>query len=78
MDRCINVKPFAQNRVKLQVPKNTSDYVNASPVILTSPSTPSQPPLRYIAMQGPAEASIDHVWRMVAEVSSHFALNIPS
>lgn len=70
MDRYDDVRPFVQNRVKLQVPENTSDYVNASPIILTSPSHPSQPPLRYIAMQGPIRASIDHVWRMVAEQTS--------
>lgn len=70
MDRFDDVRPFVQNRVKLRVPENTSDYVNASPIILTSPSHPSQPLLRYIAMQGPIRASIDHVWRMVAEQTS--------
>ncbi|EHK47249.1 hypothetical protein TRIATDRAFT_217798 [Trichoderma atroviride IMI 206040] len=70
MDRYDDIRPFAQNRVKLQVPENTSDYVNASPIILTSPSHPSQPPLRYIAMKEPTRASIDHVWRMVAEQTS--------
>lgn len=70
MDRYDDIRPFAQNRVKLQVPENTSDYVNASPIVLASPSHPDQPPLRYIAMQGPTEASIDHVWRMVAEQTS--------
>ncbi|KAM0470743.1 hypothetical protein ACHAPX_009801 [Trichoderma viride] len=70
MDRYKNVRPFVQNRVKLQVPENTSDYVNASPITLTSPSDPSQPPLRYIATQAPTYESIDHVWRMVAEQTS--------
>lgn len=70
MDRCDSIRPFVHNRVKLQVPQHTSDYVNASPIILTCPSDPLQPPLRYIVMQGPTEASIDHVWRMIAEQTS--------
>lgn len=70
MDRYDGIQPFIQNRIKLRVPEHTSDYVNASPITLISPSDPSQPPLRYIAMQGPTEASIDHVWRMVAEQTS--------
>ncbi|KAL7919843.1 hypothetical protein ACQKWADRAFT_300213 [Trichoderma austrokoningii] len=70
MDRYEDIRPFVHNRIKLQIPENTSDYVNASPIILTSPSNPSQPPLRYIAMQGLTEASIDHVWRMIAEQTS--------
>ncbi|KAL6895082.1 protein-tyrosine phosphatase-like protein [Trichoderma evansii] len=70
MDRYENIRPFVHNRVKLQVPENTSEYLNASPINLPSPSDPSQPPLRYIAMQGPIEESIDHVWRMIAEQTS--------
>ncbi|KAM6480580.1 protein-tyrosine phosphatase-like protein [Trichoderma sp. SZMC 28011] len=61
--------PWAHNRVKLQVPENTYDYVNASPITLKSFSTIT-PSLRYIAMQGPTNPSFDHVWRMVAEQTS--------
>ncbi|KAK4077730.1 uncharacterized protein Triagg1_3424 [Trichoderma aggressivum f. europaeum] len=73
MDRYGSVSPWARNRVKVQVPENTSDYINASPITLTS-SSPNQLPLHYIAMQGPTEPSFNHVWRMVAEqttASSH-------
>jgi protein-tyrosine phosphatase len=54
--------------VKLKVPDGQQDYINASPIALTA----SQPDGtrqadRYIAMQGPNEATSGHVWRMVTE-----------
>lgn len=67
MDRYTNIRPWNYNRVRLHVPANQFDYVNASAVVLSSPSDDSLPPLRYIAMQGPTEPSLDYVWRMVAE-----------
>ncbi|KAI8676562.1 hypothetical protein NCS56_00544300 [Fusarium sp. Ph1] len=67
MDRYINIKPWNHNRIRLQVPANELDYVNASEIVLTSPSDPSREPLRYIAMQGPTPPSIEYVWRMIAE-----------
>jgi len=67
MDRYYNIKPWSHNRVKLLVAEGTIDYVNASPIVLESPSDPSLPPLRYIAMQGPTLQSMDYVWRMIAE-----------
>ncbi|KAF5017186.1 hypothetical protein F66182_10914 [Fusarium sp. NRRL 66182] len=70
MDRYINIKPWNHNRVKLQVSENELNYVNASDISLTSPSDPSREPLRYIAMQGPTQPSIDYVWRMIAEQMS--------
>ncbi|KAL7908225.1 hypothetical protein GGI35DRAFT_56272 [Trichoderma velutinum] len=69
MDRYMNIKPWAHNRVKLQVPESEFDYINASTITLPS-SNPNQPPLRYIAMQAPTIPSFDHVWRMVAEQTS--------
>ncbi|KAG8669886.1 hypothetical protein FPOAC2_09228 [Fusarium poae] len=70
MDRYINIKPWNHNRVKLQVPEEELDYVNASEITVPSPSDPSREPLRYIAMQGPTLPSIDYVWRMIAEQMS--------
>ncbi|KAL7820716.1 tyrosine phosphatase [Trichoderma gracile] len=67
MDRYINIRPWAHNRVKLRVPDAEFDYVNASAITLTSPTDPHKPPLRYLAMQGPTVSSFDHVWRMIAE-----------
>ncbi|PTB77480.1 tyrosine phosphatase [Trichoderma longibrachiatum ATCC 18648] len=67
MDRYINIRPWAHNRVRLRVPDAEFDYVNASAITLTSPTDPRKPPLRYLAMQGPTVASFDHVWRMIAE-----------
>ncbi|KAK4063855.1 hypothetical protein Trihar35433_8563 [Trichoderma harzianum] len=69
MDRYTNIMPWAHNRVKLQVPENEFDYINASTITLTS-SNSSQPPLHYIAMQAPTIPSFDHVWRMIAEQTS--------
>ncbi|KAK2049657.1 protein-tyrosine phosphatase [Colletotrichum somersetense] len=66
-DRYFNIKPWNHNRVKLRVPAEELDYVNASTISLSSPSNKELPPLRYIAMQGPTEASVDFVWRMIAE-----------
>ncbi|PTB69215.1 tyrosine phosphatase [Trichoderma citrinoviride] len=67
MDRYINIRPWAHNRVKLRVPESEFDYVNASAISLTSPTDPHKPPLHYLAMQGPTVSSFDHVWRMIAE-----------
>jgi len=67
LDRYINIRPWNSNRVQLQVPPETVDYVNASYIHLASQCDPTLEPLRYIAMQGPTPGSVDHVWRMVAE-----------
>lgn len=75
MDRYEDYRPWEHNRVKLQVPENKYDYVNASPIILTPSDIDSpRPPLRFIAMQGPTKPSFDHVWRMVAEQTSSSAV----
>lgn len=76
MDRYNNIKPWNHNRVKLRVPEEQFDYVNASTIELPSVSDPSQPPLRYIAMQGPTEPSFSYVWRMIAEQISNPAVVI--
>lgn len=70
MDRYVNIKPWNHNRVKLKVAEDEFDYVNASTISLDPLGNKSLPPLRYIAMQGPTEPSIDCVWRMVAEQTS--------
>lgn len=67
MDRYFNIQPWNHNRVRLQVPVNELDYVNASEITLESPSDPDKLPLRYIAMQGPTPPSFGYVWRMIAE-----------
>lgn len=63
MDRYANVHPWANNRIHLKVPDGHSTYVNASPITLTSPI--DQHTSTYIAMQGPKDATIPHVWRMI-------------
>jgi protein-tyrosine phosphatase len=69
-DRYNNVHPWANNRIKLQVPEGVNDYINASPVCLTSTST-IQSSLKkgvqdqYICMQGPKLETVDHTWHMI-------------
>lgn len=75
MDRYVNIKPWNHNRIKLKVPQDEFDYVNASAIELGAPEHSSQQePLRFIAMQGPTLPSINYVWRMVAEQTSSTAV----
>ncbi|KAI0116165.1 phosphatases II [Hypoxylon sp. NC0597] len=68
LDRYANIQPWANNRVKLQVPEGHIDYINASPIVLRSPIDPEgKSPHRYIAMQGPKAGTVSHVWRMVVQ-----------
>ncbi|KAL8404548.1 hypothetical protein RB594_009413 [Gaeumannomyces avenae] len=76
LDRYINVQPWQNNRVRLQVPPGKPDYINASPICLSATtggpfeqggSDVEDHPSRYIAMQGPKKNSVEHVWRMVFE-----------
>lgn len=73
MDRYFNIKPWSHNRVKLNVPDGTHDYVNASPISVPA-SNDKAPTYKYIAMQGPTPASFDCVWRMVAENTTSVAV----
>jgi protein-tyrosine phosphatase len=60
-NRYLNVEPFAQNRIKLNVGEGVSDYINASPIQLGK--------RRYIATQGPKNTNVNHFYRMLnAEV----------
>ncbi|CAK7236121.1 hypothetical protein SBRCBS47491_009528 [Sporothrix bragantina] len=69
LDRYNNIQPWEKNRVRLKVFPGQVDYINASPIVLTTtaPAHAARPPDRYIAMQGPKQNSVDHVWRMVYE-----------
>lgn len=81
LDRYVNIQPWENNRVRLQVPAGKQDYINASPIALRSVSPAraqqtkenhaddlaSEGPDRYIAMQGPKHKTTDHVWRMIVE-----------
>ena len=74
LDRYMNIQPWGNNRIKLQVPEGYVNYINASPITVaptaprdeTSPATDTEPD-RFIAMQGPKQATTDHVWRMIVE-----------
>jgi protein-tyrosine phosphatase len=62
-NRYVNVDPYQCNRVHLQVPEGHFDYINASPIVLTT--TKSETELKYIATQGPKADSWSHIWRMI-------------
>lgn len=62
LDRFGDIFVWKNNRVKLQVPEEMNDYINASPITMKSNRTPLQS--KYIAMQGPKQSTTDHVWRM--------------
>lgn len=80
LDRYMNIQPWENNRVRLRVAPGQQDYVNASPVTLTSVAPTARirqdtvgdlagggGPDQYIAMQGPKHKTTGHVWRMVVE-----------
>jgi len=62
-NRYANVATFKNNRVKLNVPEGHSDYINASPIKLTT--TKSGTEKKFIATQGPKEGIHSHIWRMI-------------
>ena len=62
-NRYANVAAFKKNRVKLNVPEGCSDYINASPIKLTT--TKSGTEKKFIATQGPKEGIHGHIWRMI-------------
>ncbi|KAI9680841.1 MAG: hypothetical protein M1817_004281 [Caeruleum heppii] len=62
-NRYLNVQPWRNNRIHLHVAPGQCDYINASPIIVTS--TKSDQDTRYIATQGPKEGQYNHIWRMI-------------
>ncbi|KFX94522.1 hypothetical protein O988_06256 [Pseudogymnoascus sp. VKM F-3808] len=62
LDRFGDIFVWKNNRVKLHVPSEMNDYINASPITMKSPRTPLES--KYIAMQGPKQSTTPHVWRM--------------
>ncbi|KAK5625276.1 hypothetical protein RRF57_000992 [Xylaria bambusicola] len=71
LDRYRDIQPWANNRVRLPVPEGKLDYINASPIVSPSPLRPDTlPSFNYIAMQGPKSNTVEHTWRMVAQMQS--------
>ncbi|KEF62203.1 uncharacterized protein A1O9_00175 [Exophiala aquamarina CBS 119918] len=82
-NRYANVQPWDALRVRLKKPIGGSDYVNASPITLTSrgsepnsrtasTASVSKPDsqriqTKYIATQGPKEGQYSHFWHMVMQ-----------
>ncbi|KAI0409295.1 protein-tyrosine phosphatase-like protein [Xylaria palmicola] len=69
LDRYTNIQPWANNRVRLPVPEGKLDYINASPISSPSFLRPDTRPLKYIAMQGPKVNTVEHTWRMIAQLA---------
>ncbi|KAI0103281.1 protein-tyrosine phosphatase-like protein [Nemania sp. FL0031] len=71
LDRYANIQPWSNNRVRLPVPEGKLDYINASPIVSPSPLRPdTRPNFNYIAMQGPKVNTVEHTWRMIAQLKS--------
>ncbi|KAH0609517.1 uncharacterized protein H6S33_013003 [Morchella sextelata] len=62
-NRYSNIAAWEYNRIKLKVPEEHCDYINASPITLTSRKDDSVK--RYICTQGPKEGQFNHIWRMI-------------
>ncbi|KAI9738226.1 MAG: hypothetical protein M1834_008724 [Cirrosporium novae-zelandiae] len=62
-NRYRDVQAWANCRIHLQVPDGHCDYINASPILLSSQSGKTES--RFIATQGPKESHFSHLWRMV-------------
>lgn len=71
-NRYLNVQPWDKSRVRLRVPPGESDYINASPIILTDRRTGCVS--SYIAAQGPKQAGLSHFWHMIWQQTSDVAV----
>ncbi|KAG0642863.1 protein-tyrosine phosphatase-like protein [Tuber brumale] len=70
-NRYCNIAPWDSNRVRLRVPTEHCDYINASPIVLKGRNGSIK---RYIATQGPKEGQFNHIWRMVWQETSDVAV----
>lgn len=70
-NRYSNIYPWAENRIRLDVPDGKCDYINASPIILDHGQ---QGRKRYIATQGPKKGQYNHFWRMVWQETGSVAV----
>ncbi|KAI9724978.1 MAG: hypothetical protein M1812_000254 [Candelaria pacifica] len=73
-NRYLNVRPWTNRRIHLQVPEGHSDYVNASPIVLQSAKT--EKASRFIATQGPKKGQLNHIWQMIWHETSEVAVVI--
>ncbi|MCJ1395757.1 hypothetical protein MMC18_008643 [Xylographa bjoerkii] len=62
-NRYADIWPWANSRVHLKVPEGECDYINASPILISSSKDGTE--TRYIATQGPKELSLHHFWQMI-------------
>ncbi|MCJ1382395.1 hypothetical protein MMC17_005508 [Xylographa soralifera] len=68
-NRYADIWPWANSRVHLKVPKGECDYINASPILISSSKDSTE--TRYIATQGPKELSLHHFWQMIWHETNH-------
>lgn len=70
-NRYSNIYPWAENRIRLDVPEGKCDYINASPIILDHGRQGAK---KYIATQGPKKGQYNHFWRMVWQETGSVAV----
>ncbi|PWW72139.1 hypothetical protein C7212DRAFT_360319 [Tuber magnatum] len=70
-NRYSNIAAWDSNRIRLRVPVDHCDYINASPIVLEGRNGSKK---RYIATQGPKEGQFNHIWRMVWQETSDVAV----
>ncbi|MCJ1436930.1 hypothetical protein MMC27_006313 [Xylographa pallens] len=68
-NRYADIWPWANSRVHLKVPEGECDYINASPISISSSKDSTE--TRYIATQGPKELNIHHFWQMIWHETNH-------
>ncbi|MCJ1287819.1 hypothetical protein MMC26_007171 [Xylographa opegraphella] len=68
-NRYADIWPWANSRVHLKVPEGECDYINASPISISSSKDSTE--TRYIVTQGPKEANIHHFWQMIWHEIDH-------
>ncbi|MCJ1421248.1 hypothetical protein MMC32_007610 [Xylographa parallela] len=68
-NRYADIWPWANSRVHLKVPEGECDYINASPISISSSKDSTE--TRYIATQGPKELNLHHFWQMIWHETNH-------
>lgn len=72
-NRFTNIHPWEGNRIHLKVPSDAFDYINASPIELTSADGTKK---KWIATQGPITGQFHLFWRMLWQEVEHTAIII--
>ncbi|KAL8793991.1 MAG: hypothetical protein Q9195_003397 [Heterodermia aff. obscurata] len=69
-NRYLSLQPWANSRIHLKVAEGKLDYINASPISLTSAARETT----YIVTQGPLQTGLNHFWQMVWHETANVAV----